>query len=119
MLKSYSHLFPVSMVFLCVASGPAAAQSAVPLRLSEIQIIGSHNSYHAGIPAHEMEYLRRNAPSTADALDYRHPALEVQLDAGVRQLEIDVYGDSKGGLFANPAAPGLVAKAGLPEDPPF
>jgi hypothetical protein len=43
----------------------------------------------------------------------------VQLDAGVRQLEIDVYGDTKGGLFANPAGPGLAAKAGFPADPPF
>jgi hypothetical protein len=119
MLKTCSRLFPVWLILWELATGPAAAQPAAPLRLSEIQIIGSHNSYHAGIPAHEMEYLRKNAPSTAEALDYRHPALEVQLDAGVRQLEIDVYGDSKGGLFANPAAPGLVSKAGLPDDPPF
>jgi hypothetical protein len=66
-----------------------------------------------------MTYWRQTNPRSADALDYRHPALTVQLDAGVRQLELDVYGDSKGGRFANPAGPGLAAKAGLPADPPF
>jgi hypothetical protein len=66
-----------------------------------------------------MTYLQQTNPRSADALSYRHPALTVQLDAGVRQLELDVYGDAKGGLFANPAGPRLVAEAGLPADPPF
>jgi Phosphoinositide phospholipase C, Ca2+-dependent len=66
-----------------------------------------------------MAYLRKTNLKAAEALDYSHPPLTVQLNAGVRQLEIDVYGDSKGGLFAKPAWPGLMAKAGLAPDPPF
>lgn len=66
-----------------------------------------------------MAYLRQTNPRTAEALDYQHPPLSVQLDAGVRQLEIDVFGDTKGGLFADPAAPRMMAKAGYPPDPPF
>lgn len=97
----------------------AAAQTAAPLRLTEIQIVGSHNSYHSGISPNEMEFLRKANPRVADALDYHHPPLKDQLDAGVRQLEIDVFGDSKGGLFANPASPRILAKAGIPTDPPF
>lgn len=104
----------VSGSFLCFA---ASAQQ--PLRLNEIQIIGSHNSYHVGISPNEMASLRKANPQAADALDYHHPPLQAQLDAGVRQLEIDVFGDSKGGLFAHPAAPGLLTKAGLPTDPEF
>jgi hypothetical protein len=97
----------------------AWGQQAQQLRLTDIQIIGSHNSYHSGIAAHEMDYLRKTNPKAADALDYKHPALKVQLDAGVRQLEIDVYADTHGGLFAYPAAPALMTKAGFPPDPPF
>jgi hypothetical protein len=115
-LREYIFLF--CLTTLCVPAQPGAQQSAT-LRLNEIQIVGTHNSYHAGISPNEMTYLRQTNPRSADALDYRHPALTVQLDAGVRQLELDVYGDSKGGLFANPAGPSLVAKAGLPADPPF
>src|SRR5580698_4322125 len=88
-----------------------ASASAQELRLNEIQIVGTHNSYHAGISPNEMTYLQQTNPRSADALSYRHPALTVQLDAGVRQLELDVYGDAKGGLFANPAGPRLVAQA--------
>jgi hypothetical protein len=89
------------------------------LRLNEIQIIGSHNSYHSGISPNEMAYLRKVNPKTADSLDYRHPDLKTQLDDGVRQIELDIFGDSKGGLFAHPAAPGIIAKNGFTPDPPF
>ncbi len=93
--------------------------SPAQLKLNEIQIIGSHNSYHAGISPNEMAALRKSNPAAAEALDYKHPGLTAQLDAGVRQLEIDVFGDTKGGLFADPAGPRLLAKAGLPLDPPY
>jgi hypothetical protein len=93
--------------------------ASAQVRLNEIQIIGSHNSYHVGLDPSNMELLRKQNPKAADALDYRHPALEVQLNDGVRQLELDVFGDAKGGLFAHPAYPDLVVKAGLPADPPF
>lgn len=89
------------------------------IRINEIQVIGSHNSYHAGLGPNEMAYLRKQNARAAESLDYSHPALTVQLNAGVRQLEIDVYGDAKGGLFAKPAWPGLMAKAGFALDPPF
>jgi Phosphoinositide phospholipase C, Ca2+-dependent len=103
-------------VFLFLALSSASAQQ---LKLNEIQIVGTHNSYHSGISPNEMENLRKINPRAAAALDYRHPSLETQLNDGVRQLEIDVYADTKGGLFANPKGPELAAKAGLPSDPPF
>ncbi len=94
----------------------AAADPA--LRMNQIQFIGTHNSYHAGLAPSEMTLLRQQNPAAADSLAYRHPSLEAQLDSGVRQLEIDVYGDSQGGLFADPLYPKLVAQKGLPADPP-
>lgn len=96
-----------------------ASASAQELKLNEIQIVGTHNSYHSGISPNELAYLRKVSPKTADSLEYKHPSLTTQLNDGVRQLEIDVYGDVKGGLFANPAGPKLAAEAGFPADPAF
>ncbi len=70
--------------------------------MNQIQIIGTHNSYHAGLAEGEMALLKQQNPRAAESLAYRHPPLLDQLNAGVRQLEIDVYGDSEGGRFANP-----------------
>ena len=102
---------------MILAGAPIAG--AQPIRINEIQVIGSHNSYHAGLGRNEMAYLRKTNPKAAEALDYSHPPLTDQLNAGVRQLEIDVFGDAKGGLFAKPATVGLMAKAGFEVDPPF
>jgi len=72
------------------------------LRMNQIQVVGTHNSYHAGMEPGEMAILHKQNPQAAESLDYRHDTLEAQLDSGVRQLELDVYGDAKGGLFADP-----------------
>lgn len=96
---------------------PAFAQPA--LRLTDIQLIGTHNSYHLGLAPSEAALLKRVNARAATALDYRHPAIETQLNNGVRQFEFDIFADSQGGLFANPAAIAQVAQAGLPADPPF
>ena len=58
-------------------------------------------------------------PETALSLDYRHPPLDKQLSAGIRQLEIDIYADSQGGRFAHPKAMDWVVSAGLPPDAPW
>jgi len=72
------------------------------LRMNQIQFVGTHNSYHAGLAPAEMAILRLQNPKAAESLEYRHPGITAQLDAGARQIELDVYSDSKGGLFANP-----------------
>jgi hypothetical protein len=102
--------------FACVVS--IAAQTPA-VKLNQIQIIGTHNSYHAGIAPNESKVWQAKYPNAYAGLDYSHPALSVQLDNGVRQLELDVYADSKGGLYAHPSGPKMVAAAGLPPDPDF
>ena len=82
-----------------------ATLGAQQVKVNEIQLVGTHNSYHSGISPNEMANLRKLNPRAADSLEYRHPALETQLNDGVRQLEIDIYGDAKGGLFAHPQGP--------------
>ncbi len=47
-------------------------------------------------------------PRALRSLDYHHAPLADQLSGGVRQIEIDVFADAKGGRFAHPAIdPGL------------
>jgi hypothetical protein len=103
--------------FLSVLS-PAFAQTS-DLKLNQIQVIGTHNSYHAGIAPNEVKLWQAKYAKAYLGLEYTHPALSVQLDGGVRQLELDVYADTKGGRYAHPSGPSMVAAAGLPADPPF
>jgi hypothetical protein len=105
----------VGLSSTCVM-GQAAGDDS--LRLNQIQVIGTHNSYHAGLPPNETIWLQKANPQAAASLDYSHPVLTKQFDAGVRQIELDIYADTEGGRYAHPKAPALVAAAGLPADPP-
>jgi len=95
-----------------------AAQDKV-VRLNEIQVIGSHNSYHSGFAPSERKYLEMKNPKALRALDYSHAPLPDQLNGGVRQIEIDVFADAKGGRYAHLPIDDAEVKAGLPADPNF
>jgi Phosphoinositide phospholipase C, Ca2+-dependent len=97
----------------------AVAQSDSQVRLNQIQVIGTHNSYHAGFAPSAEKFWKEKNPKMFAGLDYRHPSLTSQLDGGVRQIELDIFADPKGGLFAHPYGETLIAQAGLPADPPF
>ncbi len=73
------------------------------LKLNDLVTVGTHNSYKTQIPEAVLAKIRAAAPDRADEIDYRHRPLSEQLDAGVRQLEIDVYNDPEGGRFLDPA----------------
>ena len=89
------------------------------IRINQIQIIGTHNSYHAGLGTSEMKLLQQRDMRSAAALDYSHPRLADQLSAGIRQIELDVFADPHGGRFARPDIAERVAAARLPPDPDF
>jgi hypothetical protein len=89
------------------------------LKLNQIQVIGTHNSYHAGIAPSEAQLWQMKNPAVFYGLDYKHESLTRQLDSGVRQIELDIFADSEGGRFAHPFGPRMVAEAQLPPDPPF
>lgn len=107
------------LALLMASASCAAMADQQNLRLNQLQYIGSHNSYHAGLAPGEAAIWKRVAPDMFAILDYSHPALTRQLDDGVRQIELDIYGDAKGGRYAHPAIVNEVAKAGLPKDAPF
>lgn len=87
-----------------------------PVRMNEIQTIGTHNSYKVAIPPAEFAILSAHeGAESAAGLDYGHRPLEAQLDAGARTIEIDVYRDPQGGLYATPLLP-RAAGVTLPAD---
>lgn len=98
--------------------GHTAAQNKV-VRINQIQVIGTHNSYHAGFGPSEMKYLKKNYPKVLHGLAYRHRPLNEQFSAGIRQIELDIFADPKGGRYAHPEIDRLVAAAGLPLLEPF
>jgi Phosphoinositide phospholipase C, Ca2+-dependent len=99
------------------AIGQTSSNDSV--RMNQIQVIGSHNSYHAGLSPSEAKLMMEKNPKLYPALEYQHRPLDQQLNSGVRQIELDIYADSQGGRYAHPAGPDAVAAAGLPKDPDF
>lgn len=75
------------------------------LPMNAVQAVGTHNSYKLAIPPAEMAIIKASSPEQALALDYAHRPLPEQLDAGARQLELDLVHDPEGGLYADPLGP--------------
>jgi hypothetical protein len=85
---------------------------AEELTLNQIQAIGSHNSYHVAPPPALLEKIRHINAGWAESWNYTHPPLAEQLAMGVRQFELDIFADSKGGLFAEPLGVKLARLSG-------
>lgn len=85
------------------------------LRLNDIQVLASHNSYHVE-PEPRLLDLLRGFLGDADGFQYTHMPLAEELDHGVRQVELDLFVDTpEGGHYASPK---LVPLVGLdPVDP--
>ena len=85
-----------------VACSPVTAENTDDcVRLNQIQVLGTHNSYHiAPEPA-----LQAALGERARNIDYTHRTLTEQLSRlGIRKFELDVFADPAGGRFARPAA---------------
>jgi hypothetical protein len=98
----------------------ATAVAAGPLRLNDLQVLGSHNSYKEPIdPPLFALLLELRSPARIRPLEYGHAPLRDQLDAGLRALELDVYYDPEGGRYASPRGFALLAERGLAASRPF
>lgn len=79
----------------------AASDGPFPpgLRMNDIQVIGTHNSYHIAPPT----ALYSLFADQARAWQYTHAPLRTQLsDQNIRALELDVHHDPNGGEFRDP-----------------
>ena len=83
----------------------ASAQNDEALKLNQIQIIGSHNSYKKLPDPRVMKFLmtmRKRLGKKLDpiGIDYGHVTIDSQFtNYNMRGLEIDIYNDPKGGAF--------------------
>ena len=75
------------------------------ISMNDLQAIGSHNSYKLAIPKPELDLIRAYRERSAITLDYTHLPLTEQLDLGLRQIELDILYDPKGGRYAEPLLP--------------
>ena len=96
----------------------ARAADVDGLRLNQIQVVGSHNSYrrrtYGPLFAH-VQSLAACCPEELDPenWDYDHLPLREQLDDyGMRALEIDLFNDPAGGRFYNRQGLRFVKRAG-------
>lgn len=127
--------------------GAAEAQPAGDLRINQIQVVGTHNSYQLPPdprvlawmgPRIEPLFRAMQAQMTpemrarfaeehpnpltdafADGLDYIHPPLEAQLRAGARSLELDLHPDPRGGQYVEPLPYRELRTAGEKDLPPL
>ena len=113
--------FAIRIVLACaVLAIPSLAQNADEPRMNQIEVLGSHNSYHTGIDPALFTYLREKYGPQMDGLEYSHLPIQKQLDMGLRALEIDVVYDPHGGLYAHPMGMQMEKEnhlAGPPYDP--
>jgi len=72
------------------------------LKINQVQVIGSHNSYKQAIDPALFTMLTRTDSIRFKAIEYSHISLTDQLNLGLRGLEIDVYADAQGGKYAKP-----------------
>ena len=73
------------------------------LTVSQIQAIGTHNSYHIAPHASVMNLIRSVMPSQADGISYTHRPLSEQLNLlSMRKFELDLFHDTKGGAYSSP-----------------
>jgi hypothetical protein len=114
----YRVLTGLSVCVLATASAAyAATEPDSDVRINQIQVIGTHNSYHAGLTPEVAKLLQRVNPKAFEELDYSHGDLTAQFDHGIRQVELDIFGDAKGGRFAHPFGATLNAGGAAAFDP--
>ncbi|MEJ6579491.1 MAG: phosphatidylinositol-specific phospholipase C1-like protein [Akkermansiaceae bacterium] len=84
------------MLFLLMMAQVGAGE----LRMNEVQVIGTHNSYHLAPKPELMRMVSIFSKKAVTAWGYSHKPLDEQLESGVRQFELDVFADPEGGLYA-------------------
>ena len=86
------------------------------VRLNEIQLVGTHNSYHLEPDETVKAEFLKKLPFSRQyikTLEYNHLPLNEQFDRGIRQIELDVFADPIGGRYAKPR--GATANTPIPD----
>jgi hypothetical protein len=90
----------------------AAAKGPGDVRLNEVQVLGSHNSYHIEPVSPLLLQLGGFDQSLADSIEYTHLPLTEQFETqGIRQIELDVFADPNGGIYSQRAGLILIGQS--------
>ena len=101
-LKTTFFVFVFSIILFSCKEEKDSEPDVNSLKLNEIQIIGSHNSYHITPSEGMLALIGSLMQELAASMDYTHLPLDEQFTTyGIRQIELDIYPDPEGGLFAN------------------
>lgn len=133
----------ITLAALALTASSAIANNTVEntLKINQIQVVGTHNSYSQFvepkllgmfdkmIEQKKSEFIKNmskeqykqfqeehpNPIGFAEGLNYSYDSLTEQLDAGMRSVAIDIYRDPEGGKFLKPAGYELLKSKGVPE----
>ncbi|MGH3146122.1 MAG: phosphatidylinositol-specific phospholipase C1-like protein [Rubrobacter sp.] len=101
-----------------LSSGAEAARKG-PLRMNQIQVIGTHNSYHRELsPQEQAEYdeIVKKPGDYQEFLAYSHASIPNQFATQeVRGLELDLFPDPEGGLYEEPLVRKRLGLGPLPD----
>jgi poly(3-hydroxybutyrate) depolymerase len=82
-----------------------SANAQTELRIDQLQLLGTHNSYHLVPDKVAMQMIAAVAPNEAKTLDNSQRPLREQFEKlGVRHVELDLFLDPEGKLFFQPFA---------------
>ena len=111
------------IILLVIISSGAYSQGSDALKLNQIQIIGSHNSYKKLLDPRVQKFLMKlrkqlGKQQNPQGLDYGHLPFDSQFtDYNVRGLEIDINNDPRGGVYykrrINALVNGMHQKSGV------
>lgn len=95
---------PVTASAVPVPSAERHHHGKASLRLNQMQVIGTQNSFHQEPPANEKAIrVAIVGPQVEQTMEYTHASIDKQLGAQkVRQLEFDVFADPYGGMYSTP-----------------
>jgi len=111
MMGRSSRVVLITNAALAVVAGMACGEES--RRINELQLLGTHNSYHIAPDAFTMSAIAAVAGEEAKAIDYTRRPLTEQLDRlGVRHFELDCYRDPEGSLYRHPWAMTMAKVAG-------
>lgn len=83
------------------SDGNNNAPAGPDVKMNQVQYLGTHNSYHIAPRPDVFEALLAFIPDVAPTLQYTHvPLTEQFTEQGIRQIELDVFDDPDGGLYA-------------------
>ncbi len=101
-----STLYALGIFLFCLTPPLVNSDEDLPTlgdtKLSELQYIGSHNSYKRALDNRLMTWLGIFDSAVAKSLDYHHSPIETQLALGLRLFELDIFYDPEGNRYDTP-----------------